>query len=50
MQALERMKEHTNDKDILDLIEDLQTKIEMLPQQIEEKRLLNKRARGNFKK
>lgn len=50
MQALERLKQHTDDKDILNDIELMINKIKDLPERIEEKRLIKKRARDNFKK
>ena len=50
MEALKNIKQHTDDKDILNDIELMIKKVEKLPQQIEEKRLLKKRARDNFKK
>jgi len=50
MEALKNLKQHTDDKDMLEYLDETIKKVEKLPQQIEEKRLLKKRARDNFKK
>lgn len=50
MEALERIKSQTNNKELQDEIDSLINQVEELPEQIiQERKLLRKRARQNYK-